>query len=385
MTVVDPLPPGLTLVVASGGATTNTQGQVVWPNLGTLAASNGLTLTMTVQVGPNVSGGLTNLAVVSSPTPDPVPNNNTNPPTITQVTPEADLALTKTAQTNVVAGADFNYTLTVTNYGPSAATNVSVVDPLPPGLTLVVASGGGSTNTQGQVVWPSLGTLAASNGLTLTMTVQVNGSVTGITNLAVVSSPTPDPVPNNNTNPPTITTVTPQADLALAKTAQPTVLAGANFNYTLTVTNYGPSAATNITVLDYLPPGLSVTGISNGGVTNTLSQVLWTGLGNLPANSGLSLTLTVLAGGNVAGFTNVAVVGSPTPDPVPGNNTNPPVVTVLTPVADVAVNLAGPGSVQAGSNFTYTVTITNAGPSAAAAVVVTDALPVNVTFISTTA
>jgi uncharacterized repeat protein (TIGR01451 family) len=273
----------------------------------------------------------------------------------------------------------------VTNYGPSAATNVTVTDPLPAGLTFLGTTGGGATNTFGQVIWPNIGTLLANTATNLTLTVQVSGSAAILTNVASVYSPTPDPNPINNTNPPVIIPVTPSADLGLFKTAQTNVIAGSTFNYYITVTNYGPSAATNVTVTDPLPAGLTFLGTTGGGATNTQGQVIWPNLGTLAANSAFNLTLTVQAGVGVTSLTNVANVGSPTTDPNPINNTNPPVITSVSPVADVIVLLTGPATGIVGSNITYTITVTNAGPSTASNVVTLDTLPAGVAYVSSSA
>ena len=47
------------------------------------------------------------------------------------------------------------------------------------------------------------------------------------------------------------------ADLAVTKSAPATVTAGTNFNYTITVTNNGPSNATGVTVSDTLPSSVA--------------------------------------------------------------------------------------------------------------------------------
>jgi uncharacterized repeat protein (TIGR01451 family) len=52
--------------------------------------------------------------------------------------------------------------------------------------------------------------------------------------------------------------------------------------------------------------------------------------------------------------------------------------------ADVAVTASGPSSVTAGTNATYTVTVTNNGPNAAVGLVLTDLLPGGSTFVSMT-
>jgi len=52
--------------------------------------------------------------------------------------------------------------------------------------------------------------------------------------------------------------------------------------------------------------------------------------------------------------------------------------------ADMAVTATGPSSVTAGTNATYTITLTNNGPTAAQGVVLTDTLPTGSNFISMT-
>ncbi len=112
-------------------------------------------------------------------------------------------------------------------------------------------------------------------------------------------------------------------------------------------------------------------------------MVNWT-LGNLinGAVSNLTVTVTAPASGSL---TNVASVSTSTGDPNPTNNVTLPVVTTVTPVADVAIGKTGPAVVSATSNLTYTISVTNFGPSSATGVVVTDALPANVTFVSESA
>jgi uncharacterized repeat protein (TIGR01451 family) len=65
-----------------------------------------------------------------------------------------------------------------------------------------------------------------------------------------------------------------------------------------------------------------------------------------------------------------ASAGVASPDPV--------VVTT----ADLSVSKVGSGSVRAGSDTTYTMTVANNGPDAATGVTLTDKLPADVTFVS---
>ena len=69
------------------------------------------------------------------------------------------------------------------------------------------------------------------------------------------------------------------SDLALGMVSTPaTVVASSNVTYTLTVTNFGPAGATNVTVLDPLPAGppRASASPSTGSVTNSSGTVTWT-------------------------------------------------------------------------------------------------------------
>src|SRR5436305_649726 len=115
-------------------------------------------------------------------------------------------------------------------------------------------------------------------------------------------------------------------------------------------------------------------GVNNGGVVN------WS-LGDLASGqiSNLTLTVTTPASGSL---TNTASVTSPTIDSNSTNNLTPPVITGVTSLADVGIVKIAPATVSATSNLTYTISVTNFGPSIATSVVVTDTLPATVTFVS---
>jgi uncharacterized repeat protein (TIGR01451 family) len=72
----------------------------------------------------------------------------------------------------------------------------------------------------------------------------------------------------------------------------------------------------------------------------------------------------------------MASVSSPTGDPNLTNNVTPPVITTVTPVADVGIGKTGSGECAGVQrNLVYTISVTNFGPSSAGSVVVTDTLP----------
>ena len=97
---------------------------------------------------------------------------------------------------NVQQGDTVVYTLTVSNAGPSDATNVVITDNLPSGQSLVSSSG--CAEDPAGVPTCTIGTVAAGASATATLTVQVTDA-TGIqTNTATVNSDSSDPVAANN-------------------------------------------------------------------------------------------------------------------------------------------------------------------------------------------
>ena len=109
----------------------------------------------------------------------------------------ADLSIIKTASADTVStGGVLNYYISVTNHGPTGATNVVVNDILPEGYTFDSANP--SLGSWSPPNW-NIGTLNAGQ----TVNIQINGSVNinrceNFTNNAVVTSNTPDPNLSNN-------------------------------------------------------------------------------------------------------------------------------------------------------------------------------------------
>ena len=175
------------------------------------------------------------------------------------------------------------------------------------------------------------------------------------------------------------------ADLSIAKRAGPDpVVVGQNLRYTLTVSNVGPSTATAVVLKDTLPPGVtSVSSTPGAESCAEASGVITCALPDMPANT--STTVTILVTADTAGvITNTATVTAGETDPDVTNNT----ATLMTTV-DVAADLSitksdSPDPAVAGASLSYTVMVTNNGPSDATAVTLTDTLPAGVAFVSST-
>jgi len=117
----------------------------------------------------------------------------------------------------VVAGDSVTYHLVVSNHGPDAATSVTVVDTLPSGVTFGSAVGVGWVCTHDGNVSVSCTRPTVADGATaplITVVVTAPASVGDLTNLAAVSSTTPDPVADNNSSsvPTVVTSSTPGGD-----------------------------------------------------------------------------------------------------------------------------------------------------------------------------
>jgi large repetitive protein len=195
-------------------------------------------------------GPLPNTASVTSTTADPNPGNNQATAT-TEVTGEADLAVTKAATPNpAVNGQNLTYTVTIVNNGPSTARAVQLSDALPTAFSFVSAAA-----SQGSCGLPTANTLpctlgdipANANPVIVTVIVHVppNYDGTNAVETVSVSSATPDPDATNNTASWTTSSVA-SADLTISKTAAATVAAGELLTYTLIAQDLGPSTAQGV-------------------------------------------------------------------------------------------------------------------------------------------
>lgn len=288
-----------------------------------------------------------------------------------------DLAITKTAPVSVYAGQDFTYTLSIGNVGALDATGVVVTDVLPTEVSFVSASSNCSV-VSGTVTCA----LAALNvGASASFNVVVKPTaVDTISNTASVSSDFLDVDPSNNSSSVTVTAL-PAADLVITKTAPISAYQGQNFTYTLSVSNLGPSAAAGGVVTDVLPA--NVLFVAAPGCSSSAGTVTCATPG---LNVGASSTFNLVVESNAVGvYTNTATVAGTAADLIVNNNSSSATTTVL-PVADLSITkTASPDPATINQPLTYTLTVSNNGPSAATGVIVTDTLPSGVTLASASA
>jgi uncharacterized repeat protein (TIGR01451 family) len=181
------------------------------------------------------------------------------------------------------------------------------------------------------------------------------------------------------------------ADLSITKVdgADP-VIAGTSLSYTVTVTNAGPDPAASVSWTDTLPAGTTFLTLSSPGGWSCTTPAVGAGgtvscsIATLGVGSAV-FTLTVAVDAGVAAGTvlsNTATATSTTGDP-DTNDLSATATTTVGTSADLSITKSdGVDPILAGSTQTYTITVTNAGPSDASSVVWTDTLPAGTRFLS---
>ena len=388
-TVSDTLPTDTSYVSAtpSTGSCSAAAG-VITCELGSMAIGDSVEITVVVDVDPASTGLLTNTATVSSNLPDVNPLDNTST-VVTSPTAQADLVIDKVAPATYVPGTPVTYTIDVTNDGPSTATDVVVTDTLPVGVTFDAASSSVACTASAGTVTCDPVVLGPGESVQYTIVVDTTSAATAtLVNTASVQSPVPDPDTSNNQDSET-TTADPQADLSIVKTG-PTdpVAAGEQFSYSIAVTNAGPSDATNVSVDDPLPAGLVLVtaSVSGGSATETCAPAVSCDLGTVPAGATETITVVVQVGTSITGdIINTATTTTTTAGDDPADNTDDHTVTVVEESDLTIAKTDSTDPAVAGELVTYTLTASNAGPSQATSVTVTDTLPAGVTFDSASA
>ncbi len=365
----------------------------LWSGL-TLAKNGTVTLTVTGTVDPTLLANQTIINTATVQTPAGVRdgnfgNNDATDNSVKTATPRADLGIDKTDnQTQAAPGSPITYDITVTNNGPSTITSVKVTDTVPSSITSPTFTANAGSYNSNTGAWTGL-SLAKGQSIKLTLSGTLSASATGsVTNTATVAAPSGVTDPDNTNNSSTDTdTIVPLADLSITKSDDQTSAAPGNpIGYVLTVTNKGPSTVTSVVVNDAVPATIlnSTFASSTGSYAPATGQ--WTGL-NLAAGNSVTLILQGIVAPNATGtLANTATVAPPTgvTDPINTDNSSTDTDT-LTPQADVGITKTDSQSaINPGEAITYTVRVTNNGPSTASNVTVTDPIPTDITNVSWT-
>ena len=410
--LTDPLPPGMTFVSATQNTgpafscstpAAGTNGTITC-TIATFPAGSSADFTFVANIPPATPQGttFTNIATGSSPD-DGSTENNSGAAAVMVPVPQADIGVQKTGPSAVAPDTDVPYSISVNNSGPDPALSFSLTDTLPGTMTFVsIAQNSGPSFDctshpsvgSGGTVTCTIASLAAGANATFTLTGHIppgTASGTTYTNTANITSTTTDYNPGNNSSLTFLTVVT--SDLAITKTGPGTANSGGTISWTITASNNGPDVSQPTAFNDPLPAGTTFLSIvqntgptffcSDPGVGNNGSVNCSIGtIGQFASGASAQFTLTArIAPSFVGSLSNTATISGPNADTNPANN-SATAVTTVTSSADLAASKTGPSTANAGTNITYTIVVTNGGPSNAASVALTDTVPTNTTFVS---
>ncbi len=399
VTINDTLPTGVTPTSASGTgwacAIATQTVSCMRPDM-LAGASSYPSITVNVNVAQSAPATVTNTAMVGGGG-EINPTNDTATDVATVVS-TADLSVTNVGTPDpVTAGSNITYTQVVTNNGPSAADNATLIDPIPANMALVSVSAPAGWSCIGPGATGSLvctnSDMAGSTSGTFTLVMQVasgtaNGTV--ITETASVSSSANDPNAANNTA--TVNTVvgtTAKGELTVTNVASPNpVAAGSPITYTQVVTNTGTAAATTATFNETTPTNTTFVSISPpAGWNCTGFPPQCTNPSVAAGASGtFSVVYKVTAGtANGTTISDTATVNAANQAFGANAATATDVVGAATQADLVLTTAATPGTVLSGNDITYTQTVTNDGPAAATTASFTEVTPTNTTFASVSA
>ncbi len=278
-----------------------------------------------------------------------VPAYYTQPPTPQMIVAKSD------GRTNVAPGDLLTYTIAFTNTSntspePGAALNVTIVDTLPANTTYVAGSCAinpiytGTCSEAGGVVTYNLNEAvnAGASG-SVRASVTVNPGATGnVVNTATLSyeDGLGNPFPPIDTSDTDLIPLVPA--LAISKSSVPasgsTVAAGDTIVYSVTITNTGTTAATNVNVSDAIPTGTTyVVGSATPAPSSGPPTLTW----NIPTlNVGevrtFSFAVTVDPNPATVSIQNVASVSATTIPSIPSN----PIIHPFDPTAITLASFA---------------------------------------------
>jgi uncharacterized repeat protein (TIGR01451 family) len=310
------------------------------------------------------------------------------------VTTQSDLSVTQTTSGPALHGDDVTFTITVANNGPSTASGVSLGDTFSNGTFVSANSTLGSCTGSGPVTC-TIGTLTAGGQAVITLVLNA-ATVSTMSSTATVTSTTFELAPANDSDTDNVT-VSAAADVGVTITDSSDPSTTGNVTYIVTVTNAGPDPAASASVALSIGGGFIVSTTSasftcsgSSGSATCTAATLATGTHTITV--GAIALVPPLAAQSVTAFTTStmtlsATVSSATADPDNANNsdsesTTVPVGSPLPTTANLSITKNGPSSASSGDVLTYTITVSNSGPSTATNVVVSDPRPARTSFVS---
>jgi uncharacterized repeat protein (TIGR01451 family) len=292
----------------------------------------------------------------------------------------------------VVQGEVLTYTLLITNDWDSTVIMLPLTDTLPSGTTFLTANPSPDSTTGGILTWDNVlathGPLAVGQQLAVLVAVQVDTSSSPIVNSAatndVYDSLARRVADGSDTE---STTVLPLLTFPLDLSDSPDPVAvGGLLTYTIAVTNPGPNDISSMTLEHTLPAGTVFQSATDpdwscAPTTGTVTCT-YTGTPLSPSQSeSLSVVaqVTTAAGPLVSSVSGTAQDESDNSRVVTGDTES---TTVSTPGAVTIALADAPDPVTVGGLLTYTIAVTNPGPSDISSMTLQHTLPAETVFQS---
>ena len=400
MTLIDTLPPGVTIASTPGAGTTCGSGTVTAVaggstttlRGGSLAA--GATCTITVVVTSGTAGVYLNNTIPADSLTTNQGSTNMNQATAAiNVGGTSAVALTKSFTPAVIApGAASTLTISFANTALSAVplTAVALTDALPANITVAATPNAATTCTGGTVTaLPGAATVALSGAsiapnATCTVTVLVTGTLSGVyVNTIPANAITSTQIATNPA--PAQATLTIGPSLVVTKTSNPmnaNVSPGETITYSVVVKNVGSIPETNATITDALTNATLVAGsvTVNGVAAPDTVVTAAKPFGTIAAGTSTTIAYSAVVNLNAAAgatVTNNATGGGDQPCAAASCAASSGANTVLAPALTVSKLLDGQQSesVVPGQTVTYGITIVNTAAVPAYNTTVTDAIP----------
>lgn len=255
------------------------------------------------------------------------------------------------------------YMVSVTNSGDSTASNVTLTDALPTGLTFISSTPEAAGSDGNTVTW-SLGDLAPGESVAITMMLTAASVGEQINTATAVSV---EGISGQDT---ALTTVIP-GSLQLAKSGPAQTISGDDLTYEITVTNDGEGALTNIVLTDILPVGLTYVSSNPEAAVGADGAISWL-IESLDAGATATVSLVATTGGP-GEIVNTTTVGSDE-----GASATAQATTLVTK-SDLAITKTPDNaSPLLGEQTVFTIGITNNGNAVASNVSVVDPLPAEI-------
>lgn len=341
------------------------------------------------------AGTLTNSAVVTLPAGITDYSSANNSSTVsTNVLSSPTLVVQKTGPNAAAAGNTISYQIKVANTGPSDAAGVNITDVIQSDLGNVnwtaIASNGaiinGTNNGTGNVAVNA--DIPAGSFVTVELTGKINADFAGnINNSASAQIGT-----NAAVLSPVVTTVVSQVtNLTVQKAAPASLNAGEPIVYTIEVTNNGPSNANGAVVTDQVPAAVqnvSWTTTTSGGASVTANASGSGNALNLTGNIPAGAKILVNVNGTVASNTSTDLVNIATVTPQEVGNqpvSSLPVTTIIKRSPNLLLSKSAPSFSSGGNRITYTLKLSNSGPSDAVGTLISDVVPSDVSSVTWTA